>query len=275
MNSEFSLSARDAAKGQYFTPTWACELLLRRAFPDLSAGSVLLDPTCGDGRFLIAAPGCVEAFGVEIDPAIAQEARSNSGRQVVAGDFLNTELPMRPTHIIGNPPFQATLFDQILGRCYELLEYDRTAAFLLPVYFFQTASTVVQYGRRWSVTQEMVPRNLFERLQRHLVFAQFTKARKCVLSGFFLYSEVDAVNSLRDEFRAMFIGNNSRPGVWREAVYLALRICGGRATLGQLYECIEDKRPTDNRFWREKIRQVAGKHFLRVRDGEYALPEAA
>lgn len=270
-----SQSSRDKSKGQYFTPTWAAELLLRRAFPQLPADAVLLDPTCGDGRFLIAAPAHVEAFGIEIDPAIAEEARANSGRLVVTGDFVHAPLPLKPTHIIGNPPFQADLFEDILARCYELLEYERSAALLLPVYFFQTAGTVMRWARRWSIEQEMVPRNLFERLQRHLVFAKFTKARKCVLSGFFLYSEVDALDSLRREYRALFIGNGSRVNVWRETIAAALHICGGRATLPQLYACIENSRPTNNRFWREKIRQVAGQYFHRVRDGEYALPEAA
>jgi adenine-specific DNA-methyltransferase len=269
------LSARDPAKGQFFTPAWAAELLLRRAFPHLAPGDVVMDPTCGDARFLMAVPAPIDAFGVEIDPGVAEEARRNSGRPVITGDFLHAALPLRPTHIIGNPPFVADLIDDILARCYEELEYDRTAAFLLPVYFFQTASTVVRLSRRWSITQEMVPRNLFERLQRHLVFAQFTKARQCVVSGFFLYSEVDALDSLREEFRAMFIGNKNRPGAWRETVYIALRICGGRATLKQLYQCIENKRPTDNPFWREKIRQIARQHFMPVGEGEYALPVAA
>lgn len=270
-----TLSARSAALGQFFTPAWACELLLRRAFPNIAPGDVVLDPACGDGRFLMAVPETIEAFGIEIDPAVADEARTNSGRPVVTGDFVLATLPQRPTHIIGNPPYKASTIEGFLARCYELLDYDRQAAFLLPVYFFQTAGTVVRLGRCWSIAQELVPRNLFQGLMKPLCFATFTKARQCSLSGFFLYSEVDAINSLRAEFRAMFIGNRSRPGVWHEAVHVALRICGGRATLQQLYQCLESRRPTDNPFWREKIRQVAGQHFTRIQAGEYAIEEAA
>lgn len=268
----FAFSARNPARGQFFTPTWTAELLLRRAFPSLGPDDLVLDPTCGDGRFLMAVPDGVRAIGVETDPDVAAEARLNSGRQVLTGDFLQIEIPDRPTAIIGNPPYRSQLITDILTRCYELLEYERGAAFLLPVYFLQTASTVAQLARRWSISQELVPRNLFVRLEKPLAFVQFRKSRRCVVSGFLLYSEVDAVQSLRREFREMFIGNNSRASVWREVVYAALRVCGGRATLQQLYACIEDKRPTENRFWREKIRQIAGMHFIRVADGEYALP---
>ena len=71
------------------------------------------------------------------------------------------------------------------------------------------------------------------------------------------------------------MGNGSKAGVWRETVYAALRICGGQATLPQIYACIENNRPTDNPHWREKIRQIAGAHFERVKPGEYRLTEVA
>jgi hypothetical protein len=51
--------------------------------------------------------------------------------------------------------------------------------------------------------------------------------------------------------------------------------CGGRATLAQLYACIEGNRPTANPWWREKVRQIAGKHFHRIGTGEYALTREA
>lgn len=77
------------------------------------------------------------------------------------------------------------------------------------------------------------------------------------------------------EIRKLFIGNESRPACWRDAVDMALQTCGGRATLSQLYACIEGNRPSDNPWWREKVRQVAGQHFHRIKPGEYALPAAA
>lgn len=260
---------------QFFTPTWAAELLLQRHFPHLTERDVVLDPSCGDGRFLMAVPEHVQAFGVEIDPAAAAEAVLNTGREIVVGDFCIVDLPRRPTAVVGNPPFVADLINDFLARCYELLEYGGKVGFILPAYYFQTAGPVMRLAQRWSIAQEIIPRNLFEGLRKPLLFASFIKERQAVLSGFFLYAETAALESMRREFRALFVGNGAKAGVWRETVYAALRICGGTATLKQIYQCVENNRPTNNPFWREKIRQVAGQHFTRVRDGEYSLKEAA
>lgn len=259
---------------QYFTPTWAAELLIKRHFPDLGEKDVVLDPSCGDGRFLLALPEHVPAFGIEIEPATAEQARSNTGREVITGDFLTVAIEQRPTAIVGNPPFVASLIDGFLARCYELLEYGGRVGFILPVYYFQTAAPVMRLARRWSIAQELIPRNIYAGLTKPLVFATFTKEHKVSLSGFFLYAETAALDAMRKEFKSMFVGNGARAGVWREVVYAALRVHGGRASLRVLYATIEDARPTDNPWWREKIRQTAGKHFHRVRDGEYALSEA-
>ena len=54
------------ALDQYPTPAWVAECLVREHFADLSAVDVVVDPTCGPGRFLQAVPSHVSAFGVEI-----------------------------------------------------------------------------------------------------------------------------------------------------------------------------------------------------------------
>ena len=223
----------------------------------------------------MAIPGEVRAYGVEIDPAAALQAIENSGREVVVGDFRFADLPERPTAIVGNPPFQADLVEDFMDRCHQLLEYGGKVGFILPVYLFQTANTLMRFHRRWSIAQELLPRNMFQGMSKPIMFASFTKERRVTLSGFFLYAETAALESLRPEFREMFCGNKSRAGVWKETVHRALSICGGRATLNQLYECIENSRPTETKFWREKIRQVAGRHFHRIDKGEYSLQEAA
>lgn len=261
--------------GQFFTPAWAAELLVQRHFGDLRAGDTVLEPSCGDGRFLMAIPQHVDAFGVEIDPEQAARAASNSGRQIVVGDFTSVDLPRRPTVVIGNPPYQSDLIDGFLERCYELLEYDGRIGFLLPVYYLQTASKVVDLQRRFSIAQELLPRNLFEGMTKPLMWCTFTKARKTVLSGFFLYAETAALAGMQRDIRALFIGNESRAACWRDAVSMALEACGGRATLPQLYACIEGNRPTQNPWWREKVRQIAGRHFVRLGPGEFALQSAA
>ncbi len=258
---------------QNFTPSWAAELLVQRHFGDLGPEDVVVEPTCGDGRFLMAIPSHVQAYGVEIDPEIAGVAVKNSGRQVIVGDFRTVALPCRPTAVIGNPPFIAEIFDGILDRCFEELEYEGCAGFILPVYMFQTASRVVDYQRRWSIAQELIPRNLFERLSFPIMFARFMKQRRTVLSGFFLYDETHAIAGLPEEVRRLMVGNDSTAHCWRDVVGLALRSLGGRATLKEIYAAVENNRPTENPWWREKVRQIAGRHFTRIAPGEFSLGE--
>lgn len=261
----------NAELSQYFTPTWAAELLVRRHFGALTCRDTVLEPACGDGRFLMVIPAEVDAYGVELDPAQAQAARQSSGREVLAGDFLTVRLPRRPTAVIGNPPYQADLIDGFLARCYELLEYGGRIGFLLPVYYLQTASKVMDLNRRFSIAQELLPRNLFEGLTKPIMWATFTKARRTVLSGFFLYAETHALADVHRDLRALLLGNRSRATCWRDVVGAALEACGGRATLQQLYACIEGNRPTANPWWREKVRQIAGQHFRRIRPGEFEI----
>lgn len=260
---------------QYFTPTWAAEALVRRHFPALGSADVVLEPSCGDGRFLMAIPPHVEAYGVEIDPRMAAEAIRNSGRNVIVGDFRTVDLPKRPTAIIGNPPFDSDIVDGMLDRCYDLLDYGGQVGFILPVYTFQTASRVVGYQRRWSLSQELLPRNLFERLSCPIMWATFRKERRTVVSGLFLYAELDALKDVHKDLRRHMVGNQASAQCWQDVVRDALAACGGRATLQQLYACIEGNRPSSNPWWREKVRQIAGKYFVRVEVGEYALQEAA
>lgn len=259
---------------QFFTPSWAAELIVRRHFADLSPQDVVAEPSCGDGRFLMAIPREVDAYGVEIDPVAAAAAVRNTGREIIVGDFVSALLPRRPTVVLGNPPFSADVIDGFINRCYHELDYGGRVGFLLPVYMFQTASRVVGYQRRWSITQELVPRNLFERLSCPLMFARFTKERQTVVSGLFLYAETDAIAGLKADIRSLVIGNESTAHCWRDAVELALRALGGRATLNELYQAIENNRPTPNKWWREKVRQIAGMHFTRVGTGEYSLEAA-
>jgi adenine-specific DNA-methyltransferase len=273
MNGTLPLFAEEL--DQYFTPTWAAELLIQRHFPTLCGRDLVLDPSCGDGRFLLAVPEQVPAFGVEIEPATAQHARANTGREIITGDFLSVTIDYRPTAIVGNPPFVTKLIDDFMRRFYEMLEYGGRVGLILPAYYFQHDERVAALARRWSIAQEMIPRTLFDGLRAPLVFATFTKEKVTTLSGFFLYLERAALRRMRDEFRLMFVGNAARAGVWREVVYAALRVNGGRATLQVLYATMENHRPTENPWWREKIRQTAGKYFHRVRDGEYSLQEVA
>lgn len=260
---------------QYFTPTWAAELLFGRFFPDADANDLVLDPSCGDGRMLMAIPGDVPAIGIEIDSLACERARVNTGRQIINSDFTIAELPGKPTLIFGNPPYQADLIDAFLDRAHAIMDEGGRVGFLLPCYIFQTPSRVLRYNERWSLSQTMIPRTLFERLEKPLMFAEFIKDRRRIMSGLFLYSELDAVQRMHKEFRAIFIGNESRASVWGEAVELALLHLGGSGTLQEIYRIIEGNRPTTNKFWQEKVRQVLQLHFRRIGPARYSLHGAA
>lgn len=260
---------------QYFTPSWAAEILVDTFYGDLDpVKDRVVEPACGDGRFLMALPKDVPAIGVEIDARVAEEARANTGRDILTGDFAEMALPFKPTLILGNPPFKATFLDMLLDRAAELLEEDGRMGLLLPVYLFQTASTVMRYRRHFSIEQNLVPRNLFQNMQKPLLWANFTRQKSTVLSGFLLYEELDALNSIQRRYKTVFVGNASRASVWGELVERALIKLGGKATLQQLYAEIENDRPTDNPWWRPRIRNIVMKHYPRVERATYALEAA-
>ena len=174
---------------QWFTPRWVCEAIVERHFAGLNLGDVVLEPSCGDGRFLQALPAEVPALGVEIDPRLADIARAASGRQIITGDFLAVEIPTPITHVIGNPPFDSRTIHAFLDRAHGLLVEGGVCGLLLPAYVLQTSSKVCALNHRWSISQELMPRNIFPRLSLPLVFARFQKDRERALVGFFLYRE--------------------------------------------------------------------------------------
>lgn len=181
--------------GQYMTPEWVAEALLERYYPGLGICDQVVEPSCGEGAFLRALPDQVPALGVEIDAALATVARASSGRPVLVGDFRAVDLPVRPTLVVGNPPFKQEVVLGFLQRAWELLPRDGEVGFILPAYTFQTAATVDRLSARWGIAQDMLPRNLFPRLTLPLCFARFTRGRRGLV-GFALYHEAAAVHHL-------------------------------------------------------------------------------
>lgn len=257
--------------GQYMTPDWAAAELVDRYFGDLTLCDVVLEPSCGRGAFLRAIPEHVPAYGIEIDPALADDARATSGRLVLTGDFLKLALPQRPAAIIGNPPFQASVVRRFLDRAWQVLPSDGRVGFILPAYTFQTASTVATLQQRWTIRQDMLPRNLFHRLSLPLCFATFVKERTGKLFGFALYGETHAVTQLRQRYRALLA--QGERSVWVAVTIAALEALGGDAALAAIYREVEGARPTTNNFWQAKIRQTLQRVAVRVGPGRWALPE--
>lgn len=268
-------SSRQAALGQYPTPGWVAQALFERYFAQAPDGTVFCEPACGPGAFLGAIPSRYEAFGVEIDPAFAAQARALTGRPVIEGDFCETDLAricgQAPSVFLGNPPFQMKLIDRFLERIHQILPEGGQAGFVLPAYAFQTAARVDGYSKDWSIAQEMIPRNIYPGLRLPLVFALFTKERVRRLVGFALYAQASDVLAMPPAARESL--QASRPSVWFAAVANALRALGGRASLPDLYAWFAPRRPTATVWWKEKVRQTLARHacFENEGAGVYAL----
>lgn len=261
---------------QYFTPLWVAEALVERHFPKLDANDLVLEPSCGRGAFLKAIPSNVPAVGVEIDAKVAQEARNETGRRVLTGNFCDVPLDFRPTAIVGNPPFQMAVVDQFLQRAYDLLPTGGRAGFLLPAYALQTAQRVAGYGERWSLMAEMIPRNLFPSLREPLSFVVFSKDSKRVMVGLALYREATDILTMPKEYKAAAQALAGQP--WRVICEMALTRLGGSAELTDIYSEVSGMQPSLTTFWREKIRQVLRRRpdrFIAAGNGRYALSDAA
>lgn len=262
--------AKAAELDQYPTPAWVAAALVRHHFFDLTSNDVVCDPTCGPGRFLQAIPEHVQAFGAEIDPQLAQQARELTGRTILVGDFLKLELPERPTVFVGNPPFQMKLVDRILDRAHDLLPNDGRVGLILPCYAFQTAARVVRYSESWSLSQELIPRNIYPGLSKPLLFAMFRKDQRRLMVGFSLYHEAVYVQGLPEAQREAMI---SGPATWRSLVEKFVEMQGGEAELEAIYEHIATRRPSRNPHWKPQTRKVCQTHLRRTGRGRYASPE--
>lgn len=255
---------------QYFTAPWFASLMVQHYFPDLDEADLILEPSAGRGALIKAIPDHVPAIGVEIDPEVAQLARESSGRQIITGDFTTVDIPFTPTGIIGNPPFDLSVFEMMLSRSYELLPKDKKAVFLLPAYFYQTAKSVIRFRHKWSMSLDMVPRDIYPGLSKPLVIGQFIKDGKRIMSNMLFYMEKVEFDDMSARSKEI-LKDQARRSVWKDLVVDAVKSLGGRAKLKQIYDFVSPKRPTENPFWREQIRKVAQKALTRVGHGEYAL----
>lgn len=272
---DLALPLRQAALSQWFTPAWAAEAIVEQALSHLRAGQRVLELTCGDGAFLCALPYSLDVLGVEIDPMQADKARKASGRQVIVGDFL--EIPNdqlgKVAAIIGNPPFNAAFIHSMLRKSHELLEDGGQAGFLLRAYLLQASGSVEKLGENFSIRQALVPRNVFPRLSLPLAFVTFTKERERRLFGFMLYREAQEIRAIDKRWKEAVSGARDTRGTWYPVVREIMTALGGTASLEQIYELIQPKRPTGNPHWHAKVRQVVQHpaRFRRVGHGRYAL----
>lgn len=264
--------------GQFFTPAWAAEILFDAHFGHLTDLDLVWEPTCGTGTCLAAIPGHIPAIGTEIDPVLGAMAQQAAARDVIIGDCLTVKLPADPSAVFGNPPFTLALFLKLMDRCALMLKMGQKAGFILPAYFMQTSATVIRdMATKWSIYQEILPRDLFPGLSKPLIFASFIRDNFPKLIGFRLFDEVCVIREMnadaQESLATKFHGPRS---VWRAVIVDALTKAGGRAPLQMIYKEIEGRRPTVNPFWKEQIRKVLkqDKTFLKISDAEYALNQS-
>lgn len=175
-------------EGNYYpTKTWVAQRVITERVP-LTKDAFVLEPTCGDGRWLDALPPGTRAFGVEVREDLATLARAK-GHRVITGDILTVPLPNGITHAIGNPPFVSDFIDRLLmDILHPALTPDGMAALLLPTYYFQTSRHVWDLHRKWSIDVELIPRDIYEGLSKALCLARFTKSTSRRLMGLFSLS---------------------------------------------------------------------------------------
>ncbi|MEQ1502077.1 MAG: methyltransferase, partial [Myxococcota bacterium] len=111
------LAARSATdrkqRGTWPTPWWVCEAVVDRIAPDLGPAPVVVDPACGDGRWLIAVARRrpqARLVGLDADPLAIEAARITLGRAGVVAelgcaDALAADAVPRCDWVVGNPPF--------------------------------------------------------------------------------------------------------------------------------------------------------------------------
>lgn len=266
-----ALDARsgDAALSQWFTPFWAAEEFVDDVLRAVGRDVSFVEPSCGTGAFLSAIPKSCPAFGVDIDPSVVHAAKTNSGRDVLVGDFCTVDLLGRTVEaVIGNPPFEMGTIEGFLDRSYQILPQDGLVALLLPAYAFQTPSRVSKWQQRFSIDVNLIPRTLFPGISMPLVFAKYTKTAQRRFSGIMLFAETRDIENMKPAIREAL----AQPGTWRQAVASALQTLGGEASLSAIYEAVTPERRTST-HWRPKIRQTLQRGFEPRGDGRWALPE--
>jgi hypothetical protein len=263
--------AGDSALEQYFTPEWAAEELRSLYFNDLTTSDLVIDPGCGRGAFIKAIPSEIPAIGIELDPQLAELAACRTGRKILCGDFRTIDIPDKPTVIFGNPPFSQSILTGFIDRARDLLPENGRCGFLLPAFAFQTPSTVIRWNEEWTLRSTMLPRTLFPRLSKPIVFVLFTKDRAKFMHGFSLYREIEEIRQLSKWAKVILVEGKPMKTTWRALVEESLRRCGGKAHLSDIYRVIDGVKPNTNKWWKEKVRQILQHHFHHAGDGVWAL----
>lgn len=260
---------RDETLDQFFTPSWAAELLVDDVLRGMG-DTVVLEPACGDGRMLAAIPRRHDAIGVEIDPRMAEAARRASGRRVICGDIRSVDLSgLAIGAIAGNPPFDAAIIERIVAIANELLPEDGVIGLILPAHIPASSRRIERWGARFSIETRLLPRGLFPRLTLPLVWTRMVRSRHRTLVGLMLFEHQADVHAMPPKVRQ----DVSAGVTWRHVIADALATLGGEAELREIYAAVEPRRRSPNPHWRDKTRQVLAQYdaFDRVSETRWRL----
>jgi site-specific DNA-methyltransferase (adenine-specific) len=254
------------------TPAWLAYAYVERKLSRATSDDIICEPCCGDGAILREIPPHLRAFGIELDPTLAAEARATSGREVLVGDVLAIEIPHLITKVIGNPPFSVPWLNAFLDRFHGIMPEGGEIHLLLPAFAMQTSARVARYHRRYSIETEMIPRDVFPGFDKPLSLVSFTKEQHRKLIGLAFYDETAEWRAMPEEFRRIL--HRSKTNVWVAAILRALQKLGGRGTVDQIARVISGFRPTQTQHWREAIRKHLRLYFESVERAVYQIPRS-
>lgn len=239
----------------------------------LTAVSYVIEPCAGDGALLREIPAEINAYGVELDPAPAAQARATSGRQVLCGDVLEIALPIAPAHAISNPPFRVEFINRFLDRFHRIAIAGGTVTFLLPAFMLQTSGRTARYLDRFSITAEIIPRDVFPGFTLPLTVVTFRKDYERRLVGLALVDETNEWRKMPSDFHTIL--HRSRSNVWVAACERALQILGRPATVEEIRNVVSGHRPTKTPHWEAAIRKALQQNLPKVARGIYRHPSLA
>ena len=104
-----------------------------------------------------------------------------------------------------------------------------------------------------------------------LVFARFRKGERHLI-GLGLYMEAASIQGVECKYREFL--NATSKSAWRSAVAQAAIALGGDFSLSEIYAEMQSRRPTKNRWWKEKVRQVLQNEYAHTGPGKYRIPNA-
>jgi site-specific DNA-methyltransferase (adenine-specific) len=241
--------------GQYFTPKWASEVLVKDELGE-NDNQFVLEPSCGDGSILSCLPSGCRAIGVEIDPGMARKARK-TGHRIICEDIRNVDLEDNIFDaVIGNPPFSAKIIDPMMDKITAHLRDEGVVGLVLPAYIPASTNRIEKWNQHYHIETRLLPRMIYPSLSLPLAWTRMIKTKKRTLVGFFLFTEQMDISSMPGRARKILQTN----GTWKEVIADALKSLGGEAPLQHIYQAVEPRRKSDNPFWREKTRQILARH---------------